>query len=81
MAPDPTPDDRRPPPPVVVVGTDHRGPVDLDTGAAGREETAAAVAAARLAGAVVVRTVQPGPARRAAAVIDAIVAARGEDLA
>lgn len=50
-------------------------PVDLDTGDADREATAVLVALARIEGATSVRTAHPRAARRAAAVIDAIVAA------
>lgn len=50
--------------------------VDLDTGDADREVTAVLVARARMDGAMRVRTAHPRAARRAAAVIDAIAAAR-----
>lgn len=64
------------PPPLELVGPDHHGPVDLDTGTADSQEVAIAVAVARRAGAVTVRTSQPRAARRAASIIDAIVAVR-----
>ncbi len=64
------------PAPLVVVDARYDGPVDLDTGTQGRDEVAASVAAARMAGAVVVRTIEPRAARRAAHVIDALAAAR-----
>lgn len=65
-------------PPLGIVGPDDAGPVDLDTGSAGREEVAVAVAVARATGAARVRTADPRAARRAAHVVDAIVAARQE---
>ncbi len=49
--------------------------VDVDTGIADRAAVAAMVAQARIDGAATVRTRHPQAARRAAAVIDAIVAA------
>lgn len=73
--------DAAPPPapapaPLVVVGARDDGPVDLDTGTDGRVAVAVSVAAARLAGAVVVRTGEPRAARRAAHVIDTLAAVR-----
>lgn len=53
--------------------------VDVDTGAASRADAAALVARARIDGAILIRTAEPRAARRAAGVIDAIVAARGPD--
>lgn len=50
-------------------------PVDLDTGDADSDATAVLVACARIGGARSVRTAHPRAARRAAAVVDAIVAA------
>lgn len=61
------------PSPMTVVDGDG---ADLDTRGAGRAEVAALVARARVNGACTVRTAHPRAARRAAATIDAIVAAR-----
>jgi hypothetical protein len=52
--------------------------VDLDTGAAEREDVAVQVALARIDGANVILTRDPKAARRAVAVIDAILDAREE---
>ncbi|CAN5718118.1 hypothetical protein BH24ACT4_BH24ACT4_11210 [soil metagenome] len=68
--------DPAPLPPMAVVGQDDRA--DLDTGPADRAAVAAQVARARIDGARAVRTEHPRAAVRAAAVIDAIVAA-GQD--
>jgi hypothetical protein len=59
-------------------GTSPTQPVDLDTGDAGREDVAVQVAVARIDGANVIRTRDPKAARRAVAVIDAILDARAE---
>ncbi len=69
--------DPAPLPPLEVVDD---GPAGLDTGGAGRAEVAALVARARIDGATTVRTAEPRSARRAAAVIDAIVAAGAADV-
>lgn len=61
----------------VPVGGGSAGPSALDTGAAEAAEVAAQVAWARIHGATEVRTTEPRSARRAATVIDAIVAAGG----
>ncbi len=60
-------------PPLAVVGADE--PADLDVVSTDRAAVAAEVAWARIDGATTVRTSEPRAAVRAAAVIDAIVAA------
>lgn len=64
--------------PLTVVD-DPSSEVDLDTGGSAGAEVAARVAAARIDGAASVRTGDPRAARRAATVIDAIVAAGARD--
>lgn len=63
-------------PALVVREVGAAGPADLDVAGTHPAEVAARVAVARLGGAVTVRTDAPAAARRAAHVIDALVAAR-----
>lgn len=65
------------PSPLRVV-SDPAAVVDVDTGADDRAVVAARVARARIGGAGTVRTAHPQAARRAAAVIDALQAARAD---